>query len=212
MIAPCHVYSEVNVANSLDFFTLQKRCLKGDDSAWRELYQNVFSRAKAIAQATPFRFDTSTAEDIAQDVVVELTRKLVDVENISGFVGRVAHNKCVDYIRKKKETPFSSLVRENSDSTECAIDVAGPDFLPETLDDNRALLVVRRKLMELGEPCRELIQGRFFDDLSYEEVANRVSLPASQVGVYLARCLGRLRKHLENTQGLWAELEGLLRG
>jgi RNA polymerase sigma factor (sigma-70 family) len=189
---------------------LRERCLNQDDSAWRELYRRSFSIARSIALAPPFRFDPGTADDIAQGVVVELTNQLPDVQNWIGFTGRVAHNKCVDRVRKRKEIPISVLATTEQEEQNLVGNLPGVEFLPETLDDAQTLTFVRSALAELGQPCQDLLRARFFDELSYADVAIRVPVPAEQVGVYIGRCLGRLRKRIEEQPGVWEELRAMI--
>ncbi len=190
---------------------LKGQCLCGDDNAWRELYRRVFGRARSIAKAPPFCFDTASAEDIAQDVVVVLTRQLVDVGNVMGFIGRVTHNKCVDRVRKKKELSFSGLTMHDALSPDSAQHLEGPSFLPEELDDSRTLSLLRAALSDIGSPCHKLLYFRFFEELSYEEVARTTEIPGKQIGVYIARCLKKLRTHIERDSTAWGELVSLLR-
>ena len=193
-----------------DIDDVKKRCLLGQDNAWRELYRQSFGIARSIALAPPFRFDSGTADDIAQGAVVDLTNKLPEVKNWASFVGRVAHNKCVDRVRKRKEIPVSVLATSEQDETNLVENLPGLDFLPETLDDDQTLLFVRTALSELGQPCQDLLRARFFDELSYEQAANHVSIPPAQAGVYIGRCLDRLRKRIETQPGVWAELQAIM--
>lgn len=189
---------------------LQKRCLRGEDSAWRELYGRAFAAARSIALAPPFCFDAAAAEDIAQDTVVELTKQLAEVKHWQAFTGRVAHNKCVDRVRKRKEVPLASHARDENEESRIVNSLPAPEFLPESLDDNKALECLRVVVQDLGQPCRGLLHARFFDELSYAEVAVRVAMPSGQVGVYIGRCLDRLRKRIEVQPKIWAELRELM--
>jgi RNA polymerase sigma factor (sigma-70 family) len=45
---------------------------------------------------------------------------------------------------------------------------------------------------QLGEPCREIIELRYFGDLSYEELSGTLNLNAKTVSSRLSKCLDRL--------------------
>jgi RNA polymerase sigma factor (sigma-70 family) len=47
-------------------------------------------------------------------------------------------------------------------------------------------------LEELGEPCREIIELRYFGDLSYDEISQSLELNAKTVSSRLSKCLDRL--------------------
>jgi hypothetical protein len=54
------------------------------------------------------------------------------------------------------------------------------------------MALVRAALDQLGEPCRELLELRYFGDLSYEELAQALNLHPKTVSSRLSKCLDRL--------------------
>jgi RNA polymerase sigma factor (sigma-70 family) len=54
----------------------------------------------------------------------------------------------------------------------------------------------RAALDALGDPCRELIELRYFGDLSYDEMARAQGITAKAIGARLHRCLVRLAEHV----------------
>lgn len=185
------------------------RCLRGETSAWSELFKTNYRLAEFIARAPPFQFNTHEAEDIAQETMIELARKLANVENIKAFVGVVAHNKCVDRVRKKKEVFVRDLASD--DRGEDPMErVLAPEPVSFELVDNESLSAIREAIDSLGDPCKSILFQRYFEELSYKKIAEQTAVPLPQVGVYLARCLARLRADLETHPTLWAELASLL--
>jgi len=51
---------------------------------------------------------------------------------------------------------------------------------------------VRAALDRVGEPCREIIELRYFGDLSYEELSATLQLNPKTVSSRLSKCLDRL--------------------
>jgi RNA polymerase sigma factor (sigma-70 family) len=49
-------------------------------------------------------------------------------------------------------------------------------------------------LERLEEPCRQIIQLRYFADLSYDELADELKLNPKTVSSRLSKCLDRLEK------------------
>ena len=52
--------------------------------------------------------------------------------------------------------------------------------------------LVRTALERLGDPCREIIELRYFGDLSYEEIGGALRLNQKTVSSRLSKCLDRL--------------------
>ena len=52
--------------------------------------------------------------------------------------------------------------------------------------------LVHQALEQLGEPCREIIELRYFGDLSYDEISHSLDLNPKTVSSRLSKCLDRL--------------------
>lgn len=65
----------------------------------------------------------------------------------------------------------------------------GPDDQLINLE-KQALLI--QALRQLGEPCQEMIELRYFADLSYEEMSSALRLNPKTVSSRLSRCLDQL--------------------
>ena len=52
--------------------------------------------------------------------------------------------------------------------------------------------LVHESLDRLGEPCREIIELRYFADLSYEEISASLGLNMKTVSSRLSKCLDKL--------------------
>jgi RNA polymerase sigma factor (sigma-70 family) len=53
---------------------------------------------------------------------------------------------------------------------------------------------VQESLSQLGEPCREIVELRYFGDLSYEELSATLNLNRKTVSSRLSKCLDRLEE------------------
>ena len=70
-----------------------------------------------------------------------------------------------------------------------ASELPGPDRL---LDAEEQAARLHRALEELGDPCREVIELRYFGDLSYEEISAALRLNPKTVSSRLSKCLDKL--------------------
>ncbi len=187
---------------------LRADCLNGIASSWRVLFRRYHTYARRIALAPPFEFPEQVAEDVAQDTMLALCERLDEVRNLKGFVGTVAHNRCVDKVRKREEPTMSEVF--GNDSRDGENGRAVPAYLTEDPADQQALIQLQEMIAQMGQRCRTLLSLRFFDERQYREIAEERDVPVNQVGVYLSRCLSRLRDTLKEQKGLWEELAALL--
>ena len=123
--------------------------------------------------------DQAAAEDAAQEVFVRLAGRLGQFRGearLSTWLHRVTVNICRDEQRRRQRT--QKLAREPQH------EVASPEFLS------------RRELHEaietLPENLRVPILLRFFEGLSYEEIATVLGCPQGTVATRLHRGLKRL--------------------
>ena len=54
------------------------------------------------------------------------------------------------------------------------------------------MTLLRESLDELGDPCRELIELKYFGDQSYDEIARELELNSKTVSSRLSKCLDKL--------------------
>jgi len=120
----------------------------------------------------------------------------------STWLFRIATNNCIDFIRKKR-TVTVSLDRSfsGSDGSEMTMDVRsdGPD--PEENLIRKQKSMIMRELVEKLKPrYRLLVELRYFQELSYEEIAERLDLPLGTVKAQLFRSREFLYQIIRNQQ------------
>jgi len=121
--------------------------------------------------------DPVDAEDILQDVfyrLVEANRLLMPIEQVTGWLFRVARNRITDVFRKKETENFSDLAIADEDDESLQFE----DLLPSRDDGPEALYIrnllleeLKRALGELSKDQREVfiaheLEGRSFKELS----------------------------------------------
>ena len=127
--------------------------------------------------------DPSDAEDIAQEVFYELVqanRRLMPIEQVTGWLFRVAHNRITDLFRKKRPETFSGAAIDGEGGEMLQIEdlLPSPDAGPEALHIRSVLLdELELALEELPDEQREVfvaheLEGRSFKELSAESGVN----------------------------------------
>ena len=138
--------------------------------------------------------DNDVADDLTQEVLIKVVKVLdegryTDKGRFLPWVLRIAHNRVLDYFRAQKQV---KAVNESS----AGFDILGsknlaiPSIEEDIIDEQRAEEV--RALIEmLPEEQREVVKMRYYDGLSFKEIAEHT-------GVSINTALGRMRYALIN--------------
>lgn len=164
------------------------RCLDGDEQAWRLLVERYERLPFAMARREGL--DDDQAADVTQHTFTELHRQMGtirDPQALSSWLMTV----CRREIWRQQD-----LMRDLIVLSPIVTDEA--DFA----ETHATMLAVYDAVQALGNPCRSLILGLFFDpaEPSYAEVAGRIGRPIGSVGPLRARCLERLKALMEGEQ------------
>lgn len=135
-------------------------------------------------------------EDDANDLTIEafgkafsnLAKYTPDFA-FSTWLYKIALNNCIDFIRKKKiETLSLYETTENDRGESYQIDVQSSAPDPEESYIRRQRNKLLREVIEKINPkYRLLIELRYYDELSYEEIAEKTRLPLGTVKAQLFR-------------------------
>ena len=175
--------------NAVNDFNLVIRAKGGDQKAYADLMQ----RYKDSIYFMSLKMVNN--KDDAMDLTIETFGKAF--ENIekykpdfafSTWLFRIATNNCIDFIRKKRLNLVSihSLTDESGEERQLDIkaDTLNPEESSIKKQQNEAIKLIVDKL-----PLRykTLITLRYFDELSYEEIAQELDLPLGTVKAQLFR-------------------------
>ncbi|MFY7789053.1 MAG: RNA polymerase sigma factor [Thermoflexibacteraceae bacterium] len=134
--------------------------------------------------------------DDAEDLTIEAFAKAF--KNLSNFkqdytfstwLFRIATNNCIDFIRKRKLETMSintSFTDDNGDPVE--LDIKDDNLNPqeEAINEQKKELI-RHIVGLLPAKYQRLVQLRYFDELSYEEIAAEIDAPLGTVKAQLHR-------------------------
>ncbi|MPL66711.1 ECF RNA polymerase sigma factor SigW [bioreactor metagenome] len=107
----------------------------------------------------------------------------------STWLFRIATNNCIDFIRKKRAKMVSiDNIYTSSDGEQIGIDIASETLDPEEkIIEKQKIKMMREIVSKLKPHYRTLIELRYFDELSYEEIAQELNLPLGTVKAKLFR-------------------------
>ena len=177
------------------------RCRRGEAGAWDELFDRHYAAAGRFVFQLGHDFTREDVEEICQEVFLSVIRNLDSFRGGSQFqtwLFRVAANKSCDYRQRQHaakrgggQTPIS--LQAEDPETGLTLDPPGNTPPPDlTLMNAEQFALVHQALDQLGEPCREIIELRYFGDLSYDEISHSLDLNPKTVSSRLSKCLDRL--------------------
>ncbi len=170
------------------------RILAGDGKAFEEFvaqYQRLVSHV--VFRMIDNRADR---EDVCQDVFLKIHGSLSGFRfesKLSTWVARVAYNKCLNYIEKKKLPLFEDLCGEDESIDSVAGEQVQPDALVEQKDLSNRL---RCEIDNLPVPFRAILTLYHLDEMSYREIGRIMEMPEGTVKSYLHRARRLLRERL----------------
>ena len=177
--------------------TLVQRFKAGDENAFLEIVARHRHRLHAVADK--ILNNHADAEEITQDVFIRAYRGLATFRGDSSLATwlhrittNLARNRYWYFFRRRRQ---STVSLDCPSTAETHSDLAsGTDLDPsEETTANEFDEWVRVCLQRLEEPHREILMLRNAMDLSYDEIADELSLKIGTVKSRIARARGDLR-------------------
>ena len=171
-----------------------RKVLGGDANAFETLVleyeKNVYNIALRMTG------NSEDAADMTQEAFIKAYNSLQSFRGDSKFsvwLYRIVSNVCLDFLRSKNRRPTVSLSVEDDDGEDAQLDVADESQSPKLLLDRKLTRdSVRRGLDSLPPDYRQILLLREIQGLSYDEIAQALSL---EVGTVKSRIF-RARKRL----------------
>lgn len=182
---------------------LVERAKKGDQAAFAKL----MDRYRESVYFTMMRMVRNN--DDADDLTIEAFGKAFSrLEQyspsfaFSTWLFKIASNNCIDFMRKKRVKLTSmdtGITTENGESVR--YDAKSNTLDPEeTIIYNQKVKHMRALVSQLKPRYRELVEKRYFEELSYEEIAEELDLPLGTVKAQLFRARDFLAQMMEQTK------------
>jgi RNA polymerase sigma-70 factor (ECF subfamily) len=173
-----------------DFRLIDKATLDGDESAFADL----MSRYKKPVYHMILKMvrNVDDAEDLTIEAFAKAFKNLKRFKKdytFSTWLFRIATNNAIDFIRKKKLDTYSLNTSFSDDNGESVtIDVEDSNLTPdEEAIKTQKIELVQMFVTKLPAKYQRLVKLRYFEELSYEEIAKELDAPLGTVKAQLHR-------------------------
>ncbi len=187
---------------ALQDYQLVQNAIKGDQKSYAELmgrYKDAiyFMLLKMVSN----KID---AEDLTIEAFGKAFRNLGQYSPsfaFSTWLFKIASNNCIDFLRKKKtdiisiDTPNDSI--DQDQTIPLPANVLDPE---EELIKSQKLNIMRDIVCKLKPRYRKLIELRYFNEFSYEEISKELELPVGTIKAQLFRARELLYNIIKNSQ------------
>jgi RNA polymerase sigma-70 factor (ECF subfamily) len=180
-------------------YLLVQECLRGSEEAWNEFYSRFIGLMRNVVRRRS-SLGASDVQDIVQTAFLELTTALRNYDSqqpLHTFVCLVTERVLIDEYRKSKAAKRSADTEsvEHHDSNREGTTMVLSHLTPQDEEIERAEAAshLRTALQELDEKCRDLITLRYYNQCSFNEIAEMLNATENTVTVQTRRCLDKLR-------------------
>jgi len=159
------------------------------DYYWNEVYGFMLKRTE----------NETTAEDITIETFSKAFDKIATYNSdfqFNTWLISIAKNVHIDLIRKKKSSLFIEITDEQ-DQTAYNIADTTPSA-EDVLITEQNLSQLLQFIKELKPHYQEVIQLRYFQEMSYQEISNKIDEPLSNVKIKLLRAKKLLSEIIQN--------------
>ena len=189
----------LKMENETEDRELTARILSGETTAFKTLV-NLY-QDQVLNTCYRFVLNREDAEDISQDVFVEVYRSISQFEGksrLSTWIYRITVNKSLDFMRKERRKMRSSLMKSSLDSgVERKLIINDSRQDPEqSLRQAEDLIILRDAVNRLPENQQIAFTLSKYDEISNREIADVMGTTVSSVESLIHRAKLNLRKKL----------------
>ncbi len=128
--------------------------------------------------------DHEDVEELLQTIFIKAYRSLNGFDTrlkLSSWLYRIAHNVCVDYLRKNSKKTHMSLDAEDEYSQALIESIASEDNVSLYLATEEQKRSVRNIIQRLPDKYRTVIILFFAEGKSYDEISDILQIPVNSV-------------------------------
>ena len=182
-------------------YMLVQRAVNGEQKAYAELLSRY--RDAIYFLLLKMVNNTDDADDLTIEAFGKAFKSLQQYTPnfaFSTWLFKIATNNCIDFMRKRRGGTVISIDKAHEGHLEMPIHIHSEELDPEeSMISQQKVKLMRDVVQKLKPRYRRLIEMRYFDELSYEEIAEELELPIGTVKAQLFRARELLFNILKST-------------
>lgn len=191
--------ASLQAAKAAEDAALLGRVEQGDQAAMGLL----FDRYSGIVYSVALRVlkDTGQAEDVMQDIFIQIWKKpgafISGRGSLGAWLAVVARNRAIDLLRRRRPT----------DSVDDVV-LASPINLGAEAERNTLMEKVRIHLQQLPAEQQKSVEMAYFEGMSHSEIAEKTGDPLGTVKTRIRLALITLRKAMQGKANSSSAIKG----
>ncbi len=151
---------------------------------------------KLLRYGKRFISSPDNIEDVVQEIFIKVYQNIKSFDanrKFSPWIYRIAHNSFVNYLRKTDKDPllvfdFDALLNHP----------IYEDGAIKEKENEEIRVLLDKGLKKLPPVYREILILYYFENLSYQEIADVLHVPTGTVGIRLKRAREMLKPHIQH--------------
>jgi RNA polymerase sigma-70 factor (ECF subfamily) len=173
-----------------DFLLIQRAINENDQKAYAELLQHY--RDSLYFMMLKMTNNPYDADDLTIEAFGKAFKKLKQYTPdyaFSTWLFKIASNNCIDFLRRNRKNTLSMRqdFEENAENDPAQNIAATTPDPEESVIIDQKIKLMRGVVEKLKPHYKQLVELRYFDELSYEEIAVELNLPLGTVKAQLFR-------------------------
>lgn len=182
--------SHLSEKGQRDYLIIRRALDKGDEQAYSEIMKlykdSIYFMLRKMVK------NEIDAEDLAIETFGKAFKRLhqyTPQHAFSTWLFKIATNNCIDFMRKNRAQTVSLESRAvDEDGNDYGFQIADSELTPEEKAiKNQKIKVMHEVVSALKPRYRRIIELRYFEEFSYDEIASEMDIPPGTVKAQLYR-------------------------
>src|SRR3954463_11165364 len=178
-----------HLTSAMDERELLVRLRAGDDAAYEAIFRQWY--APLVASTTVLLRDRGPAEEVVQDVLLELWRRRESITfetSLRAYLFQAARNRGLNYLRRQR-------VEARGEATIAAA-MPTPEPADSEARESELNLAIQSAIAGLPDRCRQVFELSRVQGLKYSEIATALGISVKTVEAQMGKALRVMREKL----------------